>query len=47
MKIGKILVPCGISSAIFGCVFGSVFGFEHVLDPLYKALFGLDENRLK
>lgn len=47
MKIGKILVPCGISSAIFGCVFGSVFGFEHVLDPLYKALFGLDEKPIE
>lgn len=47
MKIGKILMPCGISSAIFGCVFGSVFGFEHVLDPLYKALFGLDEKPIE
>lgn len=44
MKIGKILFPCGISSAIFGMAFGSVFGFEHVLDPMYKALFGLDEK---
>ena len=40
-------MPCGISSAIFGCVFGSVFGFEHVLDPLYKALFGLDEKPIE
>ena len=47
MKIGKILVPCGISSAFFGVVFGSVFGFEHVLDPMYKALFGLDEKPIE
>lgn len=44
MKIGKILFPCGISSAFFGLVFGSVFGFEHLLDPMYKALFGLEEK---
>lgn len=44
MPIGRILIPCGISSAVFGLVYGSVFGFEHVLDPLYKALFGLEEK---
>lgn len=38
MKIGKILMPCGISSAVFGVVFGSVFGFEHLLDPMYFSL---------
>ncbi|MGN0446946.1 MAG: V-type ATP synthase subunit I [Acutalibacteraceae bacterium] len=35
MALGKILVPCGISSAFFGLIFGSVFGFEEALDPLY------------
>ena len=38
MSLGKILVPCGISSIIFGFVFGSVFGFEHALDPVYQKL---------
>lgn len=38
MGLGRILVPCGISSMIFGFVFGSVFGYEHMLDPVYKAL---------
>lgn len=38
MAVGKILIPCGISSAIFGCVYGSVFGFENALDPVYHAL---------
>lgn len=47
MKIGKILFPCGISSAIFGLIFGSVFGFEHLLDPLYKTLFGLDKKPIE
>ncbi|MCR5637188.1 MAG: ATPase [Clostridiales bacterium] len=38
MKLGKLLIPCGISSAIFGFVYGSVFGFEHALDGLYKSM---------
>lgn len=38
MPLGKILLRCGVSSAFFGLVFGSVFGFEHALDPLYQAM---------
>lgn len=41
MKIGPILIPCGIASSIFGLVFGSVFGFEELLDPIYESL-GID-----
>lgn len=41
MKLGKILVPCGISAAVFGTLFGSVFGFEHALDPFYKNVLGM------
>ena len=37
-SLGKILVPCGMSSMFFGFIFGSVFGFEHALDPVYKML---------
>ena len=44
MALGKALVPCGFSSAFFGLVYGSVFGYEHVLDPMYRALFGLSEK---
>lgn len=47
LDIGRILIPCGISSACFGLVYGSVFGFEHVLDPLYKALFGWEEKPIE
>ncbi len=47
MEFGKILIPCGISSAIFGTLFGSVFGFEHALDPLYKGIFGLPEKPIE
>ncbi len=38
LELGKILVPCGISSMLGGFVFGSVFGFEEALDPVYKLL---------
>ncbi len=34
----QILMRIGISSAFFGLVFGSVFGFEEALNPLYKML---------
>lgn len=46
MKIGKILFPCGISSMIFGTAFGSFFGFEHVLDPMFR-LFGFEEKPIE
>lgn len=45
MELGKILIPCGISSMCFGLVFGSLFGFEEALDPLYHAI-GLKEKPL-
>lgn len=38
MPLGKILVPCGASSMCFGTLFGSVFGFEEALNPMYRAL---------
>ncbi len=38
MELGKILVPCGIASMAGGFVFGSVFGFEEALDPVYHAM---------
>lgn len=44
MPIGSILIPCGISGTVFGFIYGSVFGFEDLLNPLFKALFGLDEK---
>ncbi|MBQ7980271.1 MAG: ATPase [Oscillospiraceae bacterium] len=37
-KFGALLTRCGFSSMIFGFVFGSFFGFEHALDPVYKAI---------
>lgn len=43
MQIGAILARTGFFSAIFGILFGSVFGYEHALDPVFK-LFGFEEK---
>lgn len=37
-KLAKIMVPCGVCSMLFGFLFESVFGYEELLDPLYKAI---------
>ncbi len=44
MMLGRILIRCGFSASIFGLIYGAVFGLEHALDPMYKALFGLKEK---
>ncbi len=36
--VGKILIPCGLCGCVFGFLFGSVFGNEELLDPVYHAL---------
>lgn len=36
--LGPILVRIGISGAFFGLLYGSVFGFEELLDPVYEAM---------
>ncbi len=36
--LGPILTRIGISGAIFGLIYGSVFGYEELLDPVYEAL---------
>ena len=46
MEIGKILFPCGVSSMIFGTLFGSVFGFETLLDPMFRSV-GFDEKPIE
>lgn len=38
MEIGLILTRCSVFSVLFGFVYGSVFGFEHALDGLYRAM---------
>ena len=47
MKLGKMLIICGLSSSLFGTLFGSVFGYEHVLDPFYRNVFGLKEKPIE
>lgn len=41
IELGRILSRIGIFSALFGVVYGSVFGLEHVLDPFYIHVLGL------
>ncbi|MBR0183751.1 MAG: hypothetical protein IJQ10_01105 [Clostridia bacterium] len=36
--LGKVMVTCGISSSVFGFIFGSVFGFEEALNPIYNVI---------
>lgn len=36
--LGPILTRVGISGAVFGLLYGSVFGYEELLDPVYEAL---------
>ena len=38
LAIGRILANCSVFSMLFGVLYGSVFGFEHVLDPMFHAL---------
>lgn len=47
MKLGKALIPCGISSALFGTLFGSVFGFEHALDWFYVGILGMKSKPIE
>lgn len=44
MDLGLVLTRCGISSMFFGFLYGSVFGYEHLLDPIFKSVFGLSEK---
>ena len=37
MWLGNIIAFCGLSGALFGCVYGSVFGFEDIL-PGFKIM---------
>lgn len=41
MEFGKILTRIGCSAAVFGVLYGSVFGLEHLLDPFYINVLGM------
>ncbi len=37
-RLGAILARVGVASALFGFIFGSVFGYEHMLDPVFNTM---------
>ena len=41
MTLGRIMERLGVSSMIFGALYGSIFGYEHLLDPVYASM-GID-----
>lgn len=47
MRLGEIGIRIGLSSTFFGFVYGSVFGDEHMLDPLYQSFFHLEEKPIE
>lgn len=38
MELGRVMERIGLSSAFFGLIYGSVFGFEHALDGFFHLL---------
>ncbi|MBR3447413.1 MAG: ATPase [Oscillospiraceae bacterium] len=36
IQLGGVMTRIGVSSAVFGALYGSVFGFEEALDPLWE-----------
>lgn len=38
MTLGRIMKRLGASSMVFGTLYGSVFGYEELLDPMYEAM---------
>lgn len=45
-RAGGMVCRVGLSSMVFGTLYGSVFGFEELLDPIYES-FGIDFLPLK
>lgn len=41
LAIGRILTRCSIFCVFFGFIYGSVFGFEHVLDSFFHETLGI------
>ncbi len=38
IALAPILTRIGVSSAVFGFFYGSVFGYEHLLDPFFESI---------
>ena len=43
-RLAGVVSRVGITSMIFGFLFGSVFGLEEVLNPVHQSLFGVREK---
>lgn len=44
MQLGEVGIRIGISSAFFGILYGSVFGNETLLNPLFTEVLGMEEK---
>lgn len=47
MRLGVVGVRIGISSAIFGLIYGSFFGDEEILTPFFTEILGLSEKPIE
>lgn len=47
MRLGDIGVRIGLSSAIFGLIYGSFFGNEEILTPFFTEVLGLHEKPIE
>ncbi len=43
-RLAEIMIRVGISSSIFGFLFGSVFGLEDLLTPIHRLIFKTEGN---
>lgn len=47
MRLGEVGVRIGISSAIFGLIYGSFFGDEEILTPFFTEVLGFSEKPIE
>ena len=47
IALGGIMTRIGVASMVFGSLYGSVFGFEHLLDGFYINVLGLHEKPIE
>lgn len=47
MRLGEIGVRIGLSSAVFGLIYGSFFGNEEILTPFFTEILGFSEKPIE
>lgn len=47
MELGSIMTRIGVASMFVGFWYGSVFGFEHLLNPFFKVVMGLESKPIE